>query len=160
MVGALLRFRNIAIYSRPLDHHPVQCIEVRRERRKRLTQSNFRTARELTRDLPGPMDSSGDEAPLGGEETVRFQSDGWVRAQNGAPSLGSQIQGLERPLKGPRTPWAGGGAGSPSPAPERGAPPSHLHEGTPPGKEGRESEAGRIPSQLSPHRRRPIIRRR
>lgn len=52
------------------------------------------------------------------------------------------------------------GGGSSSPAREPGAPPSHLHEGTPPGGGGRESEAGRVPSQLSPHRRRPIIRRR
>lgn len=39
--------------------------------------------------------------------------------------------------------------GRPNPAPELGEPPSHLREGTPPDEEGRESEAGRIPSQLS-----------
>lgn len=52
------------------------------------------------------------------------------------------------------------GGGSSGSSREHDAPASHLREGAPPWEERRESEAGRIPSQLSPHRRRPIIRRR
>ena len=65
MFGAFLTFRNTAIYLRPQGHHPVQCMEVRREGRKGIVQRPFSLARGLKQDLPDPVDGREDEAPSG-----------------------------------------------------------------------------------------------
>ena len=111
-IGALLRCRHTAIYPRPPDHGHVQCVEVGRERRKGRVQRRLSSAWVLGRNVPGPAGSREDEAPSGGEGTERFRGPvRWVAgALTPAAWLGSRIQGAERPLRGPRTPQAGGSA--------------------------------------------------
>lgn len=106
-IGALLWFRNTAIYLRPRGHYPVQCMEMRRKRRKGLVQRvpsprpRGSDATSLAVWIAGRMRRRQGTRALPGSAA---QSSGWPRAQNPAPWLGYRIQGPERLLRGLRAP--------------------------------------------------------
>lgn len=168
-IRALLRCRHTASYPRPPDHGHVQCVEVGRERKKGRVQRRLSSAWGLGRNVPGPAGSREDEAPSGGEGTERFR--GPVRWVARSPDPGG-LGGVPHPRRGAPSARAENAAGrwqrrarwpaegAPAPPGERGAPHTTCARAPRLREEGRESEAGRIPSQLSLHRRRPIIRRR
>lgn len=163
-IGALTGAET-AVYLR---HWPVQCMEMRRERRKGIVQRPLTPAHGLSCDLLGGVGSREDEALSGGKSPARFCGPvRWV-----TPSLEPGVSaGIPHPSPGtppagPRTLLAGGGAARGGRC-RASAPPRHWVRPNPPargrparGRRGGKSEAGRIPSQLSPHRRRPIIWRR
>lgn len=139
-VGALTG-AGTAVYLR---HWPLQCMEMRRERRKGIVQRPLTPAHGLSCDLLGGVGSREDEALSGGKSPSRFC--GPVRWVTPSPepgvSAGIPHPSPRTPPAGPRTLQAGGGAARGGrckelqPRPGTGCAPTHLREGAPPGGGG------------------------
>lgn len=101
MIRTFLRFKNTAVYLMPQGHRPVQCMEVRRERRKGLVQRPFTLARGLRQNLPDPVDGREGETPSGARaprsSEVRQVDD--PEPRTGSFWLESGVPGLERPQR-------------------------------------------------------------
>lgn len=103
-------FLGAAVYLKPQDRQPLAVWQgSEKDREERTSAEAPHLGAGFRRDLPGRVGSREDEARAGGEGTARFRGPvgGPARAQNPAPCRGSRSQGLERPLRRPRTPQAG-----------------------------------------------------